>query len=595
MQINYLETCGSLVKKSSYEKYQSDIIVDLLKHYEIKHISMNPGASFRGLHDSIINYGENEPELMVCQHEEIAVQIAHGYARACGKPMGVILHNLVGMLHAQMAIYYAYIDRAPIFIMGATGPMHEGKRRPHIDWSHSALVQGEAMRNFTKWDYQPHAIEGVPESFMRAFSIMVTEPAGPVYICYDAWLQEKKLAKKNLEMPSITMQKVPTPMAASKDTLSSMADVLLNAKHPIILVDFIGRHHENFEKLIILAETIGCGVWDINNSLAFPNRHPLCISLDHESLKKADVILGIDVRDWEKPTHELQSTARIVTSLVPNECIWMEIGFAELEISSWAFDYGRYQQKEFVALGDPRFAMPKLTKILRTKLDSNSNLVAKRDARTKSFSSRHNQIFKEWEETARKQRGSNPISYAELVLITWDVIKSEDWVLATGTAREWVRKLWDFDKPYRHAGRSLGTSTQIGISLGVALAYRGTEKLVINFQPDGDLLYDAGALWTAAKHQLPILIIMCNNRAYYNDWEHQERMAKSRGTDIAKAHIGMDIFDPEPDFAMLAKSMGMYGEGPISDPTKIAGALERAIKEVKSGSPALVDVVVAHR
>ena len=176
--------------RNKYEKYQSDVIVDLLKQYDIKHISMNPGASFRGLHDSIINYGENDPELMVCQHEEIAVQIAHGYARATGKPMGVILHNLVGMLHAQMAVYYAYIDRAPIFIMGATGPMHEGKRRPHIDWSHSALVQGEAMRNYTKWDYQPHAIEGVPESFMRAYSTMVTEPAGPIYMCYDAWLQE---------------------------------------------------------------------------------------------------------------------------------------------------------------------------------------------------------------------------------------------------------------------------------------------------------------------------------------------------------------------------------------------------------------------
>ena len=145
--------------RDKYEKYQSDVIVDLLQQYGIKHIAMNPGASFRGLHDSVINYGANDPELMVCQHEEIAVQIAHGYARATGKPMGVILHNLVGMLHAQMAVYYAYIDRAPIFIMGATGPMHEGKRRPHIDWSHSALVQGEAMRNYTKWDYQPHAIE----------------------------------------------------------------------------------------------------------------------------------------------------------------------------------------------------------------------------------------------------------------------------------------------------------------------------------------------------------------------------------------------------------------------------------------------------
>ena len=131
--------------------------------------------------------------MMLCQHEEIAVQIAHGYAKATGKPMAVILHNLVGLLHATMAIYYAYIDRAPIFIIGATGPMDEGKRRPHIDWTHTALVQGNAVRDYVKWDYQPTSIEGVPESFARAYSIMMTEPQGPVYMCYDAALQEEPL------------------------------------------------------------------------------------------------------------------------------------------------------------------------------------------------------------------------------------------------------------------------------------------------------------------------------------------------------------------------------------------------------------------
>ena len=581
--------------RDKYEKYQSDVIVDLLKQYGIKHVSMNPGASFRGLHDSIVNYGENDPELMVCQHEEIAVQIAHGYARATGKPMGVILHNLVGMLHAQMAVYYAYIDRAPIFIMGATGPMHEGKRRPHIDWSHSALIQGEALRNFTKWDYQPYAIEGVPESFMRAYSAMVTEPAGPIYMCYDAWLQEEKLTCTDLEMPPEDMQKTPAPMGADPDTLNGMADAILNAKHPVILVDFIGRQPGNFEKLVTLAETLGCGVWDINNSLAFPNQHPLCISMDHESLKEADVILGIDVRDWEKPTHKLESTTREVTSYVPDDCVWMEIGFAELEISSWAFDYGRYQPKQHVALGDPRLAMPEMTRIAQSKLDNNRTLTEARNRRFQSFKNRHDRIFSDWKKVAEDKRGSDPISYAELVLITGVVIENEDWVLATGTAREWVRKLWDFDKPYRHAGRSLGTSTQIGMSLGVGLAYRETDKLVLNFQPDGDLMYDAGALWTAAKHEIPILIIMCNNRAYFNDWEHQERMAQLRGTDVNKAHIGMDIFDPEPDFGALARSMGMYGEGPITRSSDISEALKRAIEVVKTGKPALVDIVVAHR
>src|SRR5881396_2333049 len=190
--------------KASHAKrrWQSDVIVDLIKQFGFPYIALNPGASYRGLHDSLVNYGGNEPPMMLCQHEKIAVQIAHGYAKATGKPMAVILHDLVGLLHACMAIYYAYIDRVPIFIIGATGPMDEGKRRPHIDWTHSALVQGNAVRDYVKWDYQPSSIEGVPESFARAYSIMTTEPQGPVYMCYDAALQEAPLTSKVPLLPS---------------------------------------------------------------------------------------------------------------------------------------------------------------------------------------------------------------------------------------------------------------------------------------------------------------------------------------------------------------------------------------------------------
>ncbi|HSM42457.1 MAG TPA: thiamine pyrophosphate-binding protein, partial [Afifellaceae bacterium] len=193
-----------------YQKYQSDVIVDLLQHYGFEYIAINPGASFRGLHDSLINYGGNNPKMLVCQPEETAVQIAHGFARATGKPMACILHDLVGLLHGQMAVYYAFTDRAPVFILGATGPMDESKRRPRSDWHHTAPSHGDALRNFTKFDYQPHSIEGVPDSFMRAYSAMVTEPAGPVYLCYDAMLQETPLTAE-IRMPGPEIEKAPAP------------------------------------------------------------------------------------------------------------------------------------------------------------------------------------------------------------------------------------------------------------------------------------------------------------------------------------------------------------------------------------------------
>ena len=187
--------------QTSYAKkaWQSDVIVDLIKHYGFPYIALNPGASYRGLHDSLVNYGANQPPILLCQHEKIAVQIAHGYVKATGKPMVAIVHDVVGMLHATMGIYYSYIDRCPIFVIGATGPMDESRRRPFIDWIHTANVNGEQLRHYVKWDYQPSSIEGVPDSFARAYAAMMTEPQGPIYMCYDAWLQEQPLTRDRSE------------------------------------------------------------------------------------------------------------------------------------------------------------------------------------------------------------------------------------------------------------------------------------------------------------------------------------------------------------------------------------------------------------
>ncbi len=577
-----------------YEKYQSDVIVDLMQRYGFKYVTLNPGASFRGLHDSIVNYGGNSPQMLLCQHEETAVQIAHGYTRVTGEPMPVILHDLVGLLHGTMAIYYAFVDRAPVFVIGATGPMDEARRRPRSDWSHTALIQGEAVRNYTKWDYQPHSIDGVPDSFMRAWSAAVTEPRGPVYLCYDAMLQEEKLTR-DIPLPPPDAAKAPAPMPADPEALEPIVETLLRAERPWIMAEYTGRHAGNFEKLVDLAETVGAAVWDLNGALCFPGRHPQNLSLDKESLREADALLLLDARDWEKATARLDSTTRRVTSLMREDCVWMEVGFHELGLGSWALDYGRYAPKTFSALGDPRLAMPQMTAIARAKIAADPALAGRIEARKARCGERHRALVAGWREEAKRNRDASPVTLARLAEEVWEVIREEDWVCSNGTLKDWARRLWDFDRPYRHPGRSLGTSTEIGLSLGCALAHKGTGRIVVALQPDGDLMFDAGALWTAAKHELPILIVMFNNRAYYNDWEHQIRIARQRGTDEAKAHIGMDIFDPAPDFGALARSMGMWGEGPVERPDEIGPALRRALEVVRSGKPALVDVVCQHR
>jgi acetolactate synthase-1/2/3 large subunit len=575
-------------------RYGSDLVVDLLKQYAIPYAALNPGASYRGLHDSLVNYGGNVmPELILCQHEEIAVGMAHGFAKASHKPMAAIVHDVVGLLHSCMAIYYAYIDRAPVLILGATGPMNEAKRRPRIDWIHTANVQGNAVREYTKWDDQPAAVDGIPTSFARGYRVAMTEPQGPVYLCYDAQLQEDPL-ERDVPMPSSSASKVPTRMAADPAALDRLAEMLVRAERPVILTEYLGRDENAVPELIRLAETLAIPVVDVRARHNFPTSHPL--NMTHTDVfNDADLLLALDVRDLERPTTRLESTTRQIQSRLPAECVFAEIGFSDLELSSWSMDYGRYQETSLSILADTSLAVPALADLVGDRLVANSRAQERVAARRADISLRHAAARARWQHEARQDWDAAPMTTGRLALETWDAIKDEDWVLTANTLRDWVPKLWDIDAWYRHPGKELGTATQIGISLGVALAHKGTGRLVVDIAPDGDLMFDAGALWVAAKHEIPLLVVMFNNRAYYNDWEHQIRMARLRGTPVERANIGMDMREPSPDFAGLARSMGWYAEGPIEDGNSLGPALRRAIAQVKDGKPALVDAVTRFR
>jgi acetolactate synthase-1/2/3 large subunit len=395
-------------RRAAARRWASDVIVDLLHAYDLPYAALNPRASYRGLHDSIVNYGASRPAMMLCQHEETAVQIAHGFAKASGRPMLAILHNLVGLLHANMAIYYAYADRVPVFVVGATGPMDESKRRPRIDWIHTALVQGEAVRAYTKWDYQPTVIDGVPEAFARAYSVMMTEPRGPIYMCYDAWLQEQPL-EHDVPLPPQNAQKVPSALAPDPAALEQTAEMLAAAKRPVILAEYVGRDAAGFHGLVELAETLGAPVYDVNSRLNFPSRHPLNVSMMKDVFRDADLLLCLDTRDWERATTELVSTTRRTTSIVPPTCKWVDIGFGDLEISSWAMDYQRLAHADLRVLADTTLAIPALTQLLKPRISprargSRAEQVAQMSAATRA----------RWAKEAREGWDASPITLARL-------------------------------------------------------------------------------------------------------------------------------------------------------------------------------------
>jgi len=325
------------------------------------------------------------------------------------------------------------------------------------------------------------------------------------------------------------MFRVPAAPAPDPAALANAADALAAAERPVVIADFATRPPYGWDHVIAIAETLGAPVWDCNSRLNFPSDHLLNLSMaPKECYDGADVVLALDIADFEGPTHVRDIATRTVVNVVPETATWIDIGFTDVEVSKWSMDYGRTFHAHHRMTADPVIGTTQLVALLQERIGRNADLAGKIAARGAEIGKRHQRLRADWRKEAEKHWNKVPMTVPRLALEVWRAIKDEDWVLSAGTLHGWARKLWNFDRPYRHAGRELGTGTQIGISLGVALAYKGSGRLVVDLQPDGDLMYDAGALWMAAKYQIPLLIVMYNNRAYYNDWNHQIVIARPR-------------------------------------------------------------------
>jgi benzoylformate decarboxylase/acetolactate synthase-1/2/3 large subunit len=353
----------------------------------------------------------------------------------------------------------------------------------------------------------------------------------------------------------------------------------------VIVASYAGRDPAAFSQLVELAELVGIGVVDTGWRLNFPNRHRYAV-VGSDAVEEADCVLFVDVKDMGKWTQKLDRTTREITSQIAPDATILDLGFNELGIGAWSHDHAQLHEVDLQVTADTSVALPLLLELC-TELNANT-----REGWRRRLEELHEQTWAGWAAEAQRDAGLSPVSTSRLAADTWEVVRGHDWVLTAGTASGWAPKLWDFDRAYRHPGASLGTATQIGISLGVGLAYKDTDKLVVDLQPDGDLMFDLGALWIAAYHRIPMLAVMFNNRAYYNDWEHQERIAHARGTDVSRAYIGMEIAKPAPDFAAVARALGWHGEGPIEDPDEVQAAVRRAAEIVATERrPALVDIV----
>jgi acetolactate synthase-1/2/3 large subunit len=573
-----------------------DFMVDVFKTLDIDYLSMNCASSFRGLHEAVINHGNNvKPEILNCPHEDIAVHMGQGYAKITGKPMAMICHGVVGLQHATMAMYNAWCDRVPVIVMGGN-IVEANKRAPGAEWVHSAIDPAAIVRDYVKWDDQPTSLQHFAESAVRAYKIAMTPPMGPVMLSLDAELQENPLPEiENLRIPKLA--KVIPPQADS-GALAETAKLLAAAENPVIICDRLARTPAGLARLVELAETLQCAVVDNAGRMNFPSRHPLNQSFRRGAvIPQADVVLALEMNDiWGTLNAFSDRIVRTSRPVTKKGAKIITLGSRDLYMKSNYQDFGRYQEVDLAIAGDGEASLPALTEQVRRLIDEGRK--AAYEARGKKYAAARLAMVEQAKSDATIGWDASPITTARMCAEVYAQIKDEDWSLVGNAIRNmWPLRLWNIAKPYQWNGGSggAGVGYNLPASIGAALANKPHGRLTVAFGGDGDFMFNPGALWTAAHHQIPILYVVHNNRAYHQEYMYLQAMAARHGRGIEKADIGTTIKDPNVDYATVARGMGAHGEGPIVDPNDLAPALKGAIAAVKRGQPAVVDVVTDPR
>jgi acetolactate synthase I/II/III large subunit len=571
-----------------------DYMVDVLNSLGIEYLAINCASSYRGLHEAVINHGGNKPEIITCVHEDVAAHIGQGYAKMEGKPMAMACHGVVGLQHATMGIYNTWCDRVPLLIMGGN-IMEADKRAPGAEWVHSGVDIGALVREFTKWDDQPASLPHFGESAVRAYKIATTPPMGPVFLALDQELQENPIRDaESLRVPKFQPVVPPQGDAAA---LAEAAKMLVEAKNPLIICDRLARTPAGMTNLVALAETLQCAVIDNNGRMNFPSRHPLNQSFRRALIGQADVILAIEMNDlWGTLTHFRDRIVRTSHPATKPGAKIITLGVRDLYMKSNYQDFGRWQDVDLDIAGDGEISLPVLTEAVKRLInDSNKAAFAERGEK---LAKAHLAMVEQSKIDATIAWDASPITTARMCAEVYNQIKDEDWsVVGTSIRLSWMHRLWDFKKPHQWNGVSGGSGVGYNLpaSIGAALANKKHGRFTLAFGGDGDFMFSPGAVWTAAHHQIPILYIIQNNRAYHQEYMYLVAMAARHGRNVEKMDIGTTIKDPNINYAEVSRGLGAHGEGPITDPKDLAPALKRAIAAVKAGGPAVVDVVTDPR
>ncbi len=572
--------------------WNSDTVAELLRDIGLDFVALCPGSSFRGLHESLVNHlGNERPEMLLCLHEENAVAIAHGYARVTGKPMGVIVHCNVGLMHATMAVYNAWCDRMPILILGGSGPLDSARRRTPIDWLHSVSDQAALVRNYVKWDDAPISPKAAIESILRGQQIASTAPKAPVYITLDQRMQEDSLLHARDTKPNVARFQAPASPAADPALVARAAELLLKARSPVILAGRVSRDETAWAERVRLAEMLGARVLtDLKVAGAFPTDHPLhgpdpAIAFTPDEgvqiMREADVVLSLDW--WDQATLFKQAWGE---NDVPAKIIRCSID--TFIHRGWTRDHMGLTAVDLDILAEPDRVVPLLLRELQTRGDDSFRRAAA--ARLDACHPSH----KPPQPFPPLSGGPDAVGLWDIGAALNDALRDKPFSLMRAPLGWHVGAL-----PIRHPLDYLGADGAAGIggapgmAVGSALALRGSNRLPVAVFGDGDYLMGVSALWTAARHRIPLLIIIANNAGYYIDEQHQATTSLARNRPADTASIGQRISDPDVDILAMAKAQGFDGFGPVQRKSDLAAAIAAGITAVEQGRCCLIDVRIS--
>ena len=569
-------------------KWGSDVVAEVTRQLNLKYIALVPGASYRGFHDSIVNYlGNSNPQMVICLHEEHAVSIADGYGKVSETPMAVALHSNVGLMHATMPIFNAWCDRTPMIIFGATGPVDAYRRRPWIDWIHTSKDQASMIRNYIKWDDQPASPQAAVESVLRANQIARSAPFGPVYVCLDVGLQESPLTVDVSIPDPARFAPAPAP-AVPRDSILKSLKAIEKAKFPLILMGRVSRKQADWDRRVRFAEAIGAAVLTSSNDAAsFPTTHPLHLAAPYlrpskaatALIEKADLVISMDWLDLGGVFRLALGTAQ---TQKPADKTILHCSVDSYRTNGWSMDH-----QALAAVDIPIHAEP--DQFIAQMLDE---IDAKKTAKVKTRPEIKNIAHWNSALSGKPTRGA-AMTLWDMAMTVREFAKNRPVTFAR-LPLGWPGEASDFNGPLSFMGNDGGgaVGTGPGHTIGTALALKDSGRLTVGVIGDGDYLMGVQALWTAAHFEIPVMIVVADNRSYFNDEMHQERVAQMRSRPAQNRWIGQRIDDPRVDLVAMARAQGFDGEAPVSTAEGLTKALKKGAEIVAQGGRYFIDSVI---